>query len=73
MRGGEAMTWQLWVVLALVAIVLVALAVWRMRHAQHVFDDITQLDRPIAEVTEDDLARARARRLEPEEPRRRHG
>ena len=71
MQGGEAMTWQLWVVLALVAVVLTALAVWRMRHAQHVFDDITHPDRA-AEA--DDLAQARSRRMEAEEqPRRQHG
>jgi uncharacterized membrane protein len=67
------MTWQLWVVLALVAVVLTALAVWRMRHAQHVFDDITHLDRA-NELASDDLAQARARREEePEQPRRSHG
>ncbi|WP_132147159.1 hypothetical protein [Kribbella antiqua] len=67
------MAWQLWVVLALIAVVLTAFAVWRMRHAQHVFDDIAHLDRA-PEPSSDDLARARARREEePEQPRRSHG
>ena len=38
------MSWQLWVLIALAATGLVLLAVARMRHARHVFDDITRLD-----------------------------
>ena len=103
------MSWQLWVLIALAATGLVLLAVARMRHARHVFDDITRLDRPTrgsqpgagrppglaglaglagrpgfsgrpgfagrVGVAGDELARARARRLEPgDEPaRRKHG
>ncbi len=75
------MTWQLWVVIALVAVGVVILAVTRMRHAQHVFDDITTLDRPAesdlaaeSDIPGDELGRARARRAEPEPTRRRsHG
>jgi hypothetical protein len=40
------MSWQLWVLIALSATGLGLLAVARMRHARHVFDDITSLDRP---------------------------
>jgi len=40
------MSWQLWVVIALAASGPVLLAVIRLRHARHVFDDITRLDRP---------------------------
>jgi hypothetical protein len=73
------MTWQLWVLITLVATGVVILAVIRMRHAQHVFDDITTLDRPAesdipADLPGDELSRARARRSEPEPSRRRsHG
>ncbi|MEU4190816.1 hypothetical protein AB0E69_02865 [Kribbella sp. NPDC026611] len=68
------MSWQLWVLIALVAAGLVLLAVLRMRHARTVFDDITHLDRP-ARPTGDELAKARARHARPDEPdrRRRHG
>ena len=38
------MSWQLWVVITLVATGVVILAVTRMRHAQQVFTDITRLD-----------------------------
>jgi hypothetical protein len=59
------MSWQLWVAIALIAAVVVILAVIRMRHAQHVFSDITQLERPAESsrsgLSGDDLARARAR------------
>jgi hypothetical protein len=78
------MSWQLWVVIALVAAGVVILTVTRMRHAQHVFADITRLDRPTEssrpDRSGDELARARARamaqagRAEPEPGRRRgHG
>ncbi|MGW6198675.1 hypothetical protein ACWF0M_21180 [Kribbella sp. NPDC055110] len=74
------MSWQLWVLITLTAAGLVLLAVARMRHAREVFDDITELDRPTAErpaepaSADDDLARARARHLNPEPgDRRRHG
>lgn len=79
------MSWQLWVVIALVAVALALLAAARMRHAREVFDDITTLDRPArsrtaepAEPAEpagaDELARARARHLHSEpDRRRRHG
>ncbi|WP_460660546.1 hypothetical protein [Kribbella swartbergensis] len=78
------MSWQLWVVIALLASGVVILAVTRMRHAQHVFSDITRLDRPGKSdhpgLTGDELARARARAMarargaEPERGRRRgHG
>ncbi|WP_329003641.1 hypothetical protein OHA18_09975 [Kribbella sp. NBC_00709] len=71
------MSWQLWVVIALAAAGLVLLAAARMRHARKVFDDITDLARPIhltPRVTADDLARARARHARPEPARRRrHG
>ena len=74
------MTWQLWVVITLVAAGVVILAVTRMRHAQHVFSDITRLDRP-TESSRDGLsgdelaeARARARHAAAEAgPRRSHG
>jgi hypothetical protein len=39
------MSWQVWVVIAVAATGLVLLVVARMRHAHHVFDDITRLDR----------------------------
>jgi hypothetical protein len=71
------MSWQLWVVIALAAAGLVLLAAVRMRHARKVFDDITDLNRPIRltpSVTADDLARARARHARPEPDRhRKHG
>jgi hypothetical protein len=71
------MSWQLWVVIALAAAALVLLAAARMRHARKVFDDLTDLDRPIQltpPVTADDLARARARHSRPEPDRhRKHG
>ena len=75
------MSWQLWVVITLVATGIVILAVTRMRHAQHVFTDITRLDgsaeskRP--RLSGDELARARAARSRGTEsdasPRRGHG
>jgi len=59
------MAWQLWVVIALIATGVVILAVTRMRHAQHVFTDITRLDSPMESgrtgLSSDDIARARAR------------
>ncbi|TCO30123.1 hypothetical protein EV652_105117 [Kribbella steppae] len=56
------MAWQLWVVIALIATGVVILAVTRMRHAQHVFTDITRLDDPTESgLSSDDIARARAR------------
>jgi hypothetical protein len=59
------MSWQVWVVLAVVATGVVILAVIRMRHAQHVFADITRPDRPTKrdrpDLSGDELARARAR------------
>ncbi|MFG1815837.1 hypothetical protein ACGFIF_18895 [Kribbella sp. NPDC049174] len=74
------MTWQLWVVITLVAAGIVILAVTRMRHAQDVFSDITRLDRPTessrAGLSGDELAeaRARARHAAAEAaPRRSHG
>ena len=103
------MSWQLWVLIALSATGLGLLAVARMRHARHVFDDITSLDRPSQSsqpaagrppgfaglaslagrpgftgrlgLTGDELAWARARRLDPgvrgdepaQGPRRKHG
>jgi hypothetical protein len=74
------MSWQLWVLIALTAAGVVLLAAARMRHARKVFDDITELDRPIAArpaepvPAGDDLARARARHLHTEPDRRRqHG
>jgi hypothetical protein len=70
------MSWQLWVVIALAAAALVLLAAARMRHARRVFDDLTDLDRPIQltpPVTADDLARARARHARLEPDRRKHG
>ena len=71
------MSWQLWVVLAVAAAGLVLLAATRMRHARKVFDDITDLNRPIRltpAVTADDLARVRARHAHPEPDRhRKHG
>jgi hypothetical protein len=76
------MSWQLWVVMALVAVGLVVLATARMRHARKVFDDITDLDRPVPsraatdpfttddlsreELARDELARARARHHTPD-------
>ncbi|WP_432882692.1 hypothetical protein ACQPYH_40070 [Kribbella sp. CA-245084] len=71
------MSWQLWVVIALAAAGLVLLAAARMRHARKVFDNITDLNRPIRltpPVTADDLARARTRHARPEPDRhRKHG
>ena len=74
------MSWQLWVVITLVAAGVVILAVIRMRHAQHVFRDITRLDRPTessrAGLSGDELARARARARDTAAeagPRRSHG
>jgi hypothetical protein len=74
------MSWQLWVVIILAAVGLMLLAAARMRRARKVFDDITELGRPAprrqaetaAELTGDELARARARHLD-DEPKRRHG
>ncbi|MFI7061867.1 hypothetical protein ACIBL3_12845 [Kribbella sp. NPDC050124] len=76
------MSWQLWVVIALIAAGVVILAVTRMRHAQHVFDDITRPDSPTERSRSgpsgDEIARARIRsmdrRTEPEaSPSRGHG
>ncbi|MFG1621234.1 hypothetical protein [Kribbella sp. NPDC049227] len=72
------MAWQLWVPIALAATGLVILVVWRMRHAQHVFDDITRIDRSAgssqSDPSGDELAQARARRIPPPSPpRRKHG
>jgi hypothetical protein len=72
------MSWQLWVLTALAAAGVVLLAAARMRHARKVFDDITDVVRPVqdlpAEVTADDLARVRARHARPEPDRhRKHG
>ena len=72
------MSWQLWVVITLIAAAVVILAVIRMRHAQHVFTDITRLDRStessLTGLSGDELAQARARHTEPEvSPRRGHG
>lgn len=74
------MSWQLWVVITLVATGVVILAVTRMRHAQHVFTDITRVDRPTESsrpgLSGDELARARARARQTEAevgPRRGHG
>ena len=70
------MSWQLWVLIALAATGLGLLAAARMRHARHVFDDITHLDRrpQIQAVVSDEIARARARRVRPEPDRhRKHG
>ena len=69
------MSWQLWVLIALAATGLVLLAAVRLRHARHVFDDITRLDRPTrSELPSDELARARTRRIPPEPDRhRKHG
>ncbi len=75
------MSWQLWVLITLTAAGLVLLVAARMRHARKVFDDITELERPMAErpaepaPAGDDLARARARHLQTESGNRhrRHG
>jgi hypothetical protein len=72
------MAWQLWVLIALAAAGLVLLAVARMRHARKVFDDITDLDRPMpgsdTAAGPDELARARERHLHDQPARhRRHG
>jgi hypothetical protein len=74
------MSWQLWVVITLVATGVVILAVTRMRHAQHVFTDITRRDQPTESsrpgLSGDELARARARARQAEadvSPRRGHG
>jgi hypothetical protein len=65
------MTLQLWVTIALAATGIVILAAARMRHAQHVFEDITTLDRRAeSDLPRDELGRARARRGEPEPSRR---
>jgi uncharacterized protein YjeT (DUF2065 family) len=74
------MSLQLWVLIALVAIVLGLLAVVRMRRARQVFDDITRIDTPAhrgaRELPRDELAHARAQarhaRAEPDRHRR-HG
>ena len=67
------MDWQLWVAIGLVAAALSTFVTVRMRHAQHVFDDITHVDRP-AVVPADELAHRRAHRAEPEAGRhRKHG
>ncbi|GAA1664547.1 hypothetical protein GCM10009745_02920 [Kribbella yunnanensis] len=68
------MSWQLWVAIGIVAAVLLLLAATRMRHAQHVFDDITQVERPVPPATADELADHRSRRVAHESGRhRKHG
>ncbi|MFI6828818.1 hypothetical protein ACIBG5_17065 [Kribbella sp. NPDC050241] len=72
------MAWQLWVAIALAATGVVILVAWRMRHAQHVFDDIIRIDRSAessqSDPSGDELAQARARRIPPQSPpRRKHG
>jgi hypothetical protein len=69
------MAWQLWVLIALAAAGLVLLAVVRMRHARRVFDDITDLDRPMpGSAAPDELGRARARHVQDQPARhRKHG
>ncbi|MFK4082506.1 hypothetical protein ACI2LF_00240 [Kribbella sp. NPDC020789] len=53
------MQWQLWVLIGIVAAILLLLVVTRMRHAQHVFDDLTDLDRPATMLPPDELAHRR--------------
>ncbi|GAA0580920.1 hypothetical protein HPO96_19770 [Kribbella sandramycini] len=66
------MNWQLWVVIGVLTAAFLVYLLTRMRHAQHVFDDITRIDRPPAPA--DELATRRAGRLQPEPGRRRkHG
>lgn len=68
------MNWQLWVAIGIVAAVVLLLAATRMRHAQHVFHDITQVERPVSEARADELAPRRSGRVSPEQGRhRRHG
>ncbi|GAB3945445.1 hypothetical protein GCM10029976_071210 [Kribbella albertanoniae] len=65
------MIWQLWVAIGLVAAAVLLFAATRMRHAQHVFDDITQVERP---AHADELAHRRTGRVTPETGRhRKHG
>ena len=65
------MSWQLWVAIGLVAAALIVVLAARMRHAQHVFDDLTQVDRP---TPTDELAHRRSHRVAHEPGRhRRHG
>ncbi|MFF1816033.1 hypothetical protein ACFVWG_01965 [Kribbella sp. NPDC058245] len=68
------MIWQLWVAIGIVAAALLLFAVTRMRHAQHVFDDITQVERPAAAVHVDELEHRRSHRSAHESARhRKHG
>jgi len=74
MEGGDEMGWQLWVLIGLVAATLIVFLASRMRHAQHVFDDITQVERPAAAAPTDELAHRRSHRVAHEPGRhRRHG
>ncbi|TDD44760.1 hypothetical protein E1263_40025 [Kribbella antibiotica] len=67
------MYWQLWVAIGIVAAAMLLLLATRLRHAQHVFDDITHVDRP-AVVPADELAHRRSHRVAPEHGRhRKHG
>jgi hypothetical protein len=74
------MSWQLWLLIGLIAAGVVIQAVTRMRHAQHVFADITRTESSRPDPSGDELSIARAqamanaRRTEPETGRRRaHG
>ncbi|WP_405062300.1 hypothetical protein OG474_11840 [Kribbella sp. NBC_01505] len=68
------MNWQLWVAIGIVAAALLVFAAARMRHAQHVFDDITHVDRPAPAMQADELAHRRSHRMSHEPGRhRRHG
>jgi hypothetical protein len=68
------MIWQLWVAIGVVAAALLLFAVSRMRHAQHVFDDITHVERPAAAAHVDELAHRRSHRSAPDSARhRKHG
>ncbi len=68
------MSWQLWVAIGLVAAALIVFVAARMRHAQHVFDDITQVERTADQIHADELAHRRSHRVAHEPGRhRRHG
>ncbi|MET7277787.1 hypothetical protein ABZS29_06105 [Kribbella sp. NPDC005582] len=68
------MSWQLWVLISVVAVALIVFLASRMRRAQHVFDDITQVERPAPAAPTDELARRRSHRVAHDPGRhRRHG
>ena len=69
------MSWQLWVAVGVVAAALLVFVTLRMRHAQHVFHDITRIEPP---ARADELAHRRAGQTSPEQQQqpgrhRRHG